>query len=151
MKEKELKLRQDVAFIVVPLIFDLLLLIGALFLDGFLRIAFALLSIIFAAILLWQSRPMLKNFELTLTPKGITVKDFLGRTVRKVDWKSVEAAAAGYKRVWLLYTYSFYFRVKGDEDVMLALLTRVPDLTSKFQQFLKVFVRKKIPVQIVKV
>ena len=56
----------------------------------------------------------------------------------------------GLKKTWIIYTYSFYFRVKGDEDLMFALISREAGLTGKFQNFVKVFVRKKIPVQIVK-
>ena len=62
----------------------------------------------------------------------------------------MEAAATGYKKTWKLYTYSFYFRVKGDEDLLFALISRQEGLTGRFQNFIKVFVRKKIPVQVVR-
>jgi len=148
---KEFRVKQDLMFVVVPLVFDLLLFVGALvFTSGFWRIALILLSLIFAGVVLWQARPIFRAFELVVTPKEVLVKDFRGNTVRRVEWKRIEAAVAGYKKTWLLYTYSFYFRVRGDEDLMFALISRVPGLTGKFQQFVRVFVRKKVPVQVVK-
>ncbi len=148
---KEFRVKQDLMFVFVPLAFDLLLFVGALvFTGGFWRVSLVLLSLIFAGIVLWQSRPILKAFELIVTPKEVIVKDFRGNIVRRLEWKRVEAAVAGYKKTWLLYTYSFYFRVKGDEDLLFALISRVPGLAGKFQQFVKVFVRKKVPVQVVK-
>ncbi len=150
MERKEFRVKQDILFIAVPLIFDFLFLIGALFLSSPWKWILSALALIFAGVVIWQSRPFLKNFELVLTPKGLKVRDFRGNTVREVEWKKVEAAAAGYKKTWLIYTYSFYFRVKGDEDVLFGLVTREQGLTGKFQQFMKVFVRKKIPVQVVK-
>jgi len=148
---KELTFKQDLAFVAVPLIFDLLFFVLGLFMPGLIwKLLFCGAAVVFAAVVLWQSRPILKNFLLKITPKEIEVKDFRGNTVRRLDWKKVEAAAAGYKKNWLLYTYSFYFRVKGDEDLLFGLITREPNLASKFQQFVKVFVRKKVPVQVVK-
>lgn len=137
-------------FVVVPLIFDLLFFIVGLFMPGLWKLAFAAVALIMAGVVLWQARPFLKQFQLTVTPKEVTVKDFRGNTVRKLDWKRVEAVAAGYKKNWMLYTYSFYFRVRGDEDLLFGAITREPGLTGKFQQFVKVFVRKKVPVQVVK-
>ena len=150
MERREFRVKQDILFIAVPLIFDFLFFIGALFLSSPWNWILGALALVFAGVVIWQSRPFLKSFELLLTPKGIKVRDFRGKTVREVDWKRVEAAAAGYKKTWLIYTYSFYFRVKGDEDVLFGLVSREPGLTGKFQQFMKVFVRKRIPVQVVK-
>ncbi len=150
MEKREFRVKQDILFIAVPLIVDFLFLVGALFLSSPWNWILSALALIFAGIVIWQSRPFLKNFELILTPKGLRVKDFRGKTVREVEWKKVEAAAAGYKKTWLICTYSFYFRVRGDEDVLFGLVTREQGLTGKFQQFMKIFVRKKIPVQVVK-
>ena len=151
MKEKEFRVKQDLLFVVVPLMFNLLLLAGALvFTGGIWRILLVLTALIFTGVILWQSRPMFKAFELIVTPKEIIVKDFRGKVVKRLDWKRVEAAVAGYKKTWLIYTYSFYFRVKGDEDLLFALISRTPGLANKFQQFVRVFVRKKVPVQVVK-
>ncbi len=150
MERKEFRVKQDILFVAVPLIFDFLFLIVAHFLSSPWRWILAALALIFAGIVIWQFRPFLKSFELLLTQKGIKVKDFRGNTVREVEWKKVEAAAAGFRKTWLIYTYSFYFRIKGDEDVLFGLVSREPGLTAKFQQFMKVFVRKKIPVQVVK-
>jgi len=147
---EKFKVKQDLSFVLVPLVFSLLVFIGALFMSSFWKWGFILLSLVFAGVVLWQSRPFLKNFELVITPKEIVVKDFRGKTVRQLEWKKVEAAAAGYKKTWLIYTYSFYFKVKGDEDLLFALITRTPNLAKKFQQFVRVFVRKKVPVQLVK-
>jgi hypothetical protein len=149
-KKNELRFKQDIAFFVVPLVFDLIMLVGALFLSFPWNLIIGLLSLIFAGIVIWQSRPFLKNFELVLTPQFAEVRNFTGKTVRKVNWKKVEAAAAGYKKTWLIFTYSFFLRVKGDEDLLFGLVSRQEGLTGKFQQFLKVFVRKKIPIQIVR-
>ncbi|WP_456342597.1 hypothetical protein [Thermovibrio sp.] len=148
---KEFRVKQDLMFVVVPLVFDLLLFAGALvFTSGLWRVLLILLSLGFAGLVLWQARPILKGFELIVNPKEVIVKDFRGNTVRRIEWKRIEAAVAGYKKTWLLYTYSFYFRVKGDEDLLFALISRTPGLTGKFQQFVRVFVRKKVPVQVVK-
>ncbi|SMO71580.1 hypothetical protein SAMN06269117_12136 [Balnearium lithotrophicum] len=148
--EKRLEFKQNLIFFAVPLTFDLLFLVGALFLSFPINLILGLVAVIFAGVVVWQSRPFLKNYELTLTPKFLEVRDFRKNLVRKIEWNKVEAAAAGYKKSWLLYTYSFYFRVKGDEDLLFGLITRQEGLTSKFQQFMKVFVRKRIPVQVVK-
>jgi hypothetical protein len=148
--EKRLEFKQDLIFFAVPLTFDLLFLAGALFLSFPFNLILGLVAVIFAGVVVWQSRPFLKNYQLILTPKFLEVRDIRKNTVRKIDWNKVEAAAAGYKKSWLLYTYSFYFRVKGDEDLLFGLITRQEGLTSKFQQFMKVFVRKRIPVQVVK-
>ncbi len=148
--KRELRFKQDIAFFAVPLAFDLLFLIGAPFLSFPWNLILGLLALIFAGIVVWQSRPFMKNFELVLTPQFAEVRNFTGKTVRKVSWKKVEAAAGGYKKTWLVFTYSFFFRVKGDEDIVFGLVSRQQGLANKFQQFLKVFVRKKIPVQIVK-
>ncbi|RUM90003.1 MAG: hypothetical protein DSZ26_03925 [Thermovibrio sp.] len=148
--EKRLEFKQDLIFFAIPLTFDLLFLVGALFLSFPFNLILGLVAIIFAGVVVWQSRPFLKNYELTLTSKFLEVRDFRRNLVRKIEWSKVEAAAAGYKKSWLLYTYSFYFRVKGDEDLLFGLITRREGLTSKFQQFMKVFVRKRIPVQVVK-
>ncbi|GAB6076075.1 hypothetical protein [Desulfurobacterium crinifex] len=147
---KEFRVKQDLAFVIFPLTVDLLLFVSALFMGGFWRWIFIALAVIFAGFVLYQSRPIFKNFQLILTPKEIKVQDFRGNVVRRIDWKKVEGAAGGFKKTWLIYTYSFYFRVKGDEDLMFALISREAGLTGKFQNFVKVFVRKKIPVQIVK-
>jgi len=148
--KRELRFKQDIAFFAVPLAFDLIFLIGAPFLSFPWNLILGLLALIFAGIVVWQSRPFMKNFELVLTPQFAEVRNFTGKTVRKVSWKKVEAAAGGYKKTWLVFTYSFFFRVKGDEDIVFGLVSRQQGLANKFQQFLKVFVRKKIPVQIVK-
>ena len=148
--EKRLEFKQDLIFFAVPLTFDLLFLVGALFLSFPFNLILGLIAVIFAGVVIWQSRPFLKNYQLILTPKFLEVRDIRKNTVRKIDWNKVEAAAAGYKKSWLLYTYSFYFRVRRDEDLLFGLMTRREGLTSKFQQFMKVFVRKRIPVQIVK-
>jgi hypothetical protein len=147
---KEFRVKQELSFVAVPLIFDLLLLVGALFVSGIWKFVLIAMALGFAGLVLWQARPIFKSFELLLTPKEIIVKSFNGKVVRRIDWKKVEAAVGGYKKTWLLYTYSFYFRVKGEEDLMFVLISRTPNLTSKFQQFIKVFVRKRIPVQVVK-
>ncbi|GEM_PF-957020 len=147
---KEFRVKQDSLFIGLPLIVDLVLLISALFLPGIWKAIGAGLALGFAGYVLWQSRPLLKNYELVLTSKEIIVKDFRGNAIRKVEWKKVEAAAAGVKKTWKILTYSFFFRVKGEEDVMFALVTREEGLTGKFQSFMKVTPRKKVPVQIVK-
>ncbi len=148
--EKRLEFKQDLIFFAVPLTFDLLFLAGALFLSFPFNLILGLVAVIFAGVVVWQSRPFLKNYQLILTPKFLEVRDIRKNTVRKIDWNKVEAAAAGYKKSWLLYTYSFYFRVKGDEDLLFGLITRQEGLTLKLQQFMKVFVRKRIPVQVVK-
>ncbi len=147
---KEFRVKQDSLFIGLPLIVDLVLLISALFLPGIWKAIGAGLALGLAGYVLWQSRPLLKNYELVLTSKEIIVKDFRGNAIRKVEWKKVEAAAAGVKKTWKILTYSFFFRVKGEEDVMFALVTRENGLTGKFQSFMKVTPRKKVPVQIVK-
>jgi hypothetical protein len=150
ISDKELKLQQDMLFVFVPLFFDLLLLVAALFMSGFWRIAGVLMALGFAGFVLWQSRFMFKNFKMLVTPKGITVVDFFGKVVRKLDWKNVEAVAAGYKKTWKLYTYSFYFRVKGEEDLLFPLISREEGVTGRFQTFVKTRVRKRVPVQLVK-
>ncbi|MEO2082723.1 MAG: hypothetical protein ABGX12_01710 [Desulfurobacteriaceae bacterium] len=147
---KELRLKQDPLFIVVPLFFDLLLFVGALFMSGIWKYVGIVMAVTFAVIVLWQSRPLLRNFELLVRPREIIVKDFRGKAVRRLDWKKVEGVAAGFKRTWKLYTYSFYFRVRGEEDLLFVLVSREEGLTAKFQKFVKVFVRKKVPVQTVK-
>jgi len=150
MEKRELRIKQDLLFFAVPLTFDLLFLIGALFLSFPWNLILGILALVFAGIVIWQSRPFLKNFELVLTPKFVEVRDFRGRGVRRIEWKKVEAVAAGHKKSWFVFIYSFYFRVKGDEDLLFGLVSRKEGLTSKLQQFVKVFVRKKIPVQVVK-
>jgi hypothetical protein len=120
--EKRLEFKQDLIFFAVPLTFDLLFLAGALFLSFPFNLILGLVAVIFAGVVVWQSRPFLKNYQLILTPKFLEVRDIRKNTVRKIDWNKVEAAAAGYKKSWLLYTYSFYFRVKGDEDLLLSLI-----------------------------
>ncbi|SMP15658.1 hypothetical protein SAMN06265339_1405 [Desulfurobacterium pacificum] len=147
---KEFRVKQDPLFIGLPLFVDLVLLILALFLPGIWKVIGVVLALGFAGYVLWQSRPILKNYELVLTPKEVIVKDFRGNVVRRVEWKKVEAAAAGVKKTWKMLTYSFFFRVRGDEDIMFALVTREEGLTGKFQSFMKVTPRKKVPVQIVK-
>ncbi|WP_163329401.1 hypothetical protein GFV12_00330 [Desulfurobacterium thermolithotrophum] len=147
---KEFRVKQESGVVLFPLIVDFLLLIGALFMDGIWRWIFIGLSLIFAGLVVYQSRPIFKNFQLVITPKEIKVLDFRGNVVRKIDWKKVEGAAAGFRKTWLIYTYSFYFRVKGDEDLLFSLISREAGLTGKFQNFIKVFVRKKIPVQVIK-
>ncbi|WP_457679348.1 hypothetical protein [Thermovibrio sp.] len=147
---KEFRVKQDLLFVVVPLTVALLMFVGALFMGGIGRIVFIALSLIFAGVVLWQSRPILKGFELVVNPKEIVVKDFFGKEVRRVEWKRVEAVAAGYKKTWMIYTYSFYFRVKKDEDLIFALISRTPGLASRFQQFVRTFVRKRVPIQVVK-
>jgi len=148
--EKRFEVKQDLWFVWGPLIFDLLLFVIALFMSGFFRWVGIIVSLGLAGLVLWQSRPMFKNFKLILTPKEIKVLDFRGNIVRKLDYKKVLGAVGGFKRTWKIYTYNFYFRVKGDEDLSFVLVSREPNLASKFQNFLKVFVRKKIPVQILK-
>ena len=148
---KEFRVKQDRLFLVLPLTINLILLLLSLLLPGILKILGVALTFGLAGYMLWQSRPILKNYELILTPKEIIVKDFRGNTVRKLEWKKVEAAAAGVKKNWKIFTYSFYFRVKGEEDLMFALITREEGLTGKFQSFVKIAPRKKVPVQIVKV
>ncbi len=147
---EKFRVKQDLSFVLVPLIFSLLVFVGALFMSSFWKWGFILLSLVFAGVVLWQSRPFFKNFELVITPKEIYVNDFRGKTVRQLKWGKVEAVATGYRKNWLIYTYSFYFKVKGEEDLLFALITRTPNLAGKFQKFVKVFVRKKIPVQLVK-
>jgi len=147
---KDFRVKQDLTFVVIPLVFDLVVFFLALFMSGFWKWILMALSVGFAGLVLWQSRPMFKSFQLVLTPKEIRVLNFKGEVVRKLDWKKVEAVAAGYKRTWRIYSYSFYFRVKKDEDLLFALVSREEGLAGKFQNFVKVFVRKRIPVQVVK-
>jgi hypothetical protein len=147
---KEFKVKQDVTFVVIPLVIDLLVFVGALFIDGFFKWILIALSLGFAGVVLWQSRPIYRNYQLLLTPKEIKVLNLKGEVVRRLDWKKVEAAAAGYKKTWKIYSYSFFFRVKKDEDLLFALISREEGLAGKFQNFIKIFVRKRIPVQIVK-
>ncbi len=144
------KVKQDMLFVYIPLTFDLLLLIAAIFMPGFWKVIGVVMAIGFAGFVLWQSRFMFKNFEMELSPREIIVRNFRGREVRKLSWKNVETAATGYKKTWKIYTYSFYFRVKGDEDLLFPLISREEGISSKFQNFVKVYVRKKIPVQLVK-
>ncbi|RUM44658.1 MAG: hypothetical protein DSY35_01740 [Desulfurobacterium sp.] len=147
---KEFKVKQDLAFVVVPLVLNLIVFTGALFMNGLFKWILILLSLGFIGVILWQSRPAFQNYQLVLTPKEVKVLNLKGEVVRKVDWKKVEAVAASYKKTWKIYSYSFFFKVKKDEDLPFALISREKGLTGKFQNFIRVFVRKRIPVRIVK-
>jgi hypothetical protein len=150
MEKNKFEVKQELWFVWGPLIFDFLLFILAMFMSGFLKWIGIVISLGLAGLVLWQSRPMFKNYKLILTPKEIKILDFKGNPVRTLEYKKVVAAAGGVKKSWKIYTYNFYFRVKGDEDLSFVLISTEPNLTAKFQNFLRVFVRRKIPVQILK-
>ncbi|SNR72163.1 hypothetical protein [Desulfurobacterium atlanticum] len=149
--DKRFEVKQSLLFMAIPVTIDTAILIGAIISHGILR--FLLLGILVALLYLLykQLKPTLTNFKFIMTPKFIRIENFKGDTVREVDWKKVEAAAAGYKVAFKkIYFYNFYFRIKKEEDLIFAVTSTQPDLAAKFQQFIKVFVRKKIPIQIVK-
>ncbi len=149
--DKRFEVKQSLLFMAIPVTIDIIILIGAILATGILR--FLLLGILVALLYLLykQLKPTLTNFRFVMTSKYVRVENFKGDIVRELDWKNVEAAAAGYKvALKKIYFYNFYFRVKKEEDLIFAVTTTQSDLASKFQQFIKVFVRKKIPIQIVK-
>jgi hypothetical protein len=148
---QDFTVKQDMLFVAVPLGFNLLFLLASLlFTGGVFRLILSLLALGFAGFVLWQSRFMFSNYRLSLTQKGVEVANIFGKTVRRVDWRKVEGVAAGYKRTWKLYAYSFYFRVKKEEDVPFSLISREENLANKLSGYIKVFVRRRIPVKLVK-
>ena len=70
---KEFRVKQDLAFVVIPLVLNLIVFVGALFIDGFFKWILIALSLGFAGVVLWQSRPIYRNYQLLLTPKEIKV------------------------------------------------------------------------------
>ncbi|OMH40290.1 hypothetical protein [Desulfurobacterium indicum] len=150
-QSKRFEVSQEPLFIALPIVIDVLFLIATIVAHGILR--FLLFGILVALLYLLyrQLKPILTNYRFVMTPKSVWIENFSGKKVREVNWKKVEAAAAGYKvTLKKIYLYNFYFRVKKEEDLIFAVTTTKPDLALKFQKFIKVFVRKKIPIQIVK-
>ena len=64
---KEFRVKQDLTFVVIPLVFDLVVFFLALFMSGFWKWILMALSVGFAGLVLWQSRPMFKSFQLVRT------------------------------------------------------------------------------------
>ncbi|WP_457570293.1 hypothetical protein [Desulfurobacterium sp.] len=148
---KRFEVSQEPLFIALPIVIDVLFLIAAIMAHGILRLLLFGILVALLYLLYRQLKPILTNYRFVMTPKSIWIENFSGKKVREVDWKKVEAAAAGYKvTLKKIYLYNFYFRVKKEEDLIFAVTTTKPDLASRFQNFIKVFVRKKIPIQIVK-
>ncbi|WP_457567932.1 hypothetical protein [Desulfurobacterium sp.] len=150
-QDKRFEVSQEPLFIALPVFIDVLFLIAALAAHGILRILLLGILVALLYLLYRQLKPVLTSYRFVMTPKTIWIENVAGKKVREVDWKKVEAAAAGYKvTLKRIYLYNFYFRVKKEEDLIFAVTTMKPDLASRFQNFIRVFVRKKIPVQIVK-
>ncbi len=147
---KEFKAKQNLMLFLIPGLIDLLLFIVAVLSHGITRYLFAGIAVAFLGLLIYQARPIFRNFCIILTPKEVKVLNIKGNTVRKVDWRKVEGVAAGYKKLLFIYVYSFYFRVKGEEDINFIVNSRNDDLSQKLRNFVKVFVRRNIPVQVVK-
>jgi protein-S-isoprenylcysteine O-methyltransferase Ste14 len=61
---KEFKVKQDMLFVIVPLLFNLVVFISALLMESIWKWILIALSIGFAGLVLWQSRPLFKNFQL---------------------------------------------------------------------------------------
>jgi len=147
---KEFKVKQNLMLFLIPGIIDLTLIIIGILSTGIARYIFLGVAAAFLGLIIYQARPIFRNYCLILTPREIKILDLRGKTVRKVDWKKVEGVAAGYKKLLFIYMYSFYFRVKGEEDTNFLLNSRQVDLSQKLKNFVKVFVRRNIPVQVVK-
>ena len=147
---KEFHVKQNLTIFAIPVAIDVLIFILGAISSGIFRFILLGIAAAFLGVIIYQSKPILKSFALKLTPKEVRVLDFTGKTVRRVDWRRVEGAAAGRRKILFINMYSFYFRVKGDEDINFILNSRESDLSQKFRNFIRVFVRRNVPVQIVK-
>ncbi len=147
---KRLKLKQDMLFILAPVSVDILALIFAALTHGIFRYVFLLMFLVFTGLFLYQVRPIIKLFSIVIGQKNVQTFNILDKMNREIDWKRIQGVAIGYKKVSLIYIYNIYFRVKGKEDLSFALISRNKNLGPDVQRFIKVFVRRGIPVQMVK-
>jgi hypothetical protein len=150
MQVKGFVIRQDMRFVWFPVGLNVILLVSSIVVGGIVGILGVVFSLILSWMIIRQSKFMFINNRMEVSKDGVKIYNFRGSLNKKINWKNVVGVAIGEKKTWKMWVYNFYFRMKGEEDVSAVFVTFFPELGVRFKNFVRIFVRHRIPVQVVR-